>query len=560
MPRKPTGQLILEKTSYYGRYAFKLHGEEKSGYVRLNTLNKLLARQRLNAIIKAEIEGRPADVTETFLEAGERILEIRMKTLSSANSERGNLRKHVFPIIGHIPVTMVSEADVVSVLEQVRDKGHAAETIRHIRNAMSHIFKRLVKDKVRKDNPCPPVEDLPEALPETIDERPKAVLSDEEIFTYLSYTDPREGERYVGSVRERQLMTLLARCVGGMRTGELHGLTWARASADDLAFDSLEVIRYKTRKKAAKAGSKAVARQLYAIGDTVIPFFLRFWYLRTKGLLGHAPDPDSVLFPVRKKNGRLDGKGGRLDNVGEKREETSWAKALRRDIKRAYGIEVLVEHKPGGKRKRGQQEWIWKVVKPESEWPRRLQELLSGTQDRRPLWFHNARNAAAIMAERHERLTAAARFTAHTPKMLQHYREMAGEVDVMPVMPELMPDPQRLGEILIGWCRADGIDPGLVFGQVMAPGDEERIVHALAAGPLALLATGDNPAGGAPGGPGRPVVAPPGSTVITLPEGSISTAQLRKALDGALTLGDVELARTLNLLAASLEEQKGGRQ
>ena len=51
--------------------------------------------------------------------------------------------------------------------------------------------------------------------------------------------------------------------------------------------------------------------------------------------------------------------------------------------------------------------------------------------------------------------------------MLQHYREMAGEVDMVPVAPELMPEAHALLEVLRTWCEVDGIDPDDVFGHLL---------------------------------------------------------------------------------------------
>ena len=148
----------------------------------------------------------------------------------------------------------------------------------------------------------------------------------------------------------------------------------------------------------------------------MLPLFLRYWHARTTKLSGAAPAPDAVVFPVRRERTR--GRG----RVGERRAGSTWGEALRRDIKRAFGLEAFEKG-----------EWVEK--KTSDEYSRRLLELLEGTDDRRPLWFHSSRNAAAIMAERQARLNAAAQVTGHaSARMLSHYLQMAGEVDVVPVL------------------------------------------------------------------------------------------------------------------------------
>lgn len=56
--------------------------------------------------------------------------------------------------------------------------------------------------------------------------------------------------------------------------------------------------------------------------------------------------------------------------------------------------------------------------------------------------------------------------------MLQHYRERVGEVDVVPMFPELLPDADKLVAVLRGWCDAEGIAREDVFGD-SAPQDPD---------------------------------------------------------------------------------------
>lgn len=754
MPRQRKGQLILKAKGYYGKYWKMVNGVEKRVTEFLHTKNRLLAESRLAALIDAEANGRAATVIETVRAATVRIQGERAKTREAGETEQGYMRKWVLPAVGTMLVTEVTEPDIAAVLEKARDSGLAQETILKIRNAAHHVFAKLVKEKKRKDNPVPAAAEIPEALPETFDDRPKAVLTDDELLHYLAYTDPRESEAYLGALRERQLMALLSRCAGGMRSKEVQGITWARARAPE-TFEALEVIRYKTRRKAGQQGSRAVGRQLYPLGDTVLPFFLRYWYVRTTQLAGgQAPSLDRVMFPVRAGAKRL----------GEKRQESYFAKALRRDIKRAFGVEVwragdsalpptegarqvlrlrnagllqkdiaaelkmnihtvrrvlwqnkhlvvaldararvlgaladqhpaaltrqraadqvgmvhdggqfeklwvdllrggLVENTQGGQYRIGDDGWreggLYRITETgrrevaavreaaakvaeqierddfvprggavggkwtaePSAWTRRLRELLEGTDDRKHLIFHNSRNAAAVAAERFERLKAASKFTAHaSASMLQLYRERAGEVDVVPVAPELIPDGERLCAILRGWCVADGIDPVVVFGTGAAteppappsgspnPGEGKRPSEkaqpptTVEIGASVTVLNMENRRGSRetevgpwpskstagcsnrPGGandsddfragatpeesdkgpakrPGASITAENGvddsALVAVLPPGPLTPADVRKALDAALVAGDIHLARRLNQLAGELEADR----
>lgn len=448
MARKATGTLVWHSSGgWFGRYWATVDGERKRLFVSLDTPNETLANKRLAALVDGS--SADADGPDTFEAACERVMQQRARTVSSAPDELGRLRLHVIPSLGRMAVAKVTMADTTAVLEAVRDKGLSGQSIVHVRNAMVAVFKQLRRDGVVKEIPVPDVTELPECLPETIDDRPKAILSDKELLLYLGYTDPREGERFRGTVRERQIMALLSRCVGGMRTGELHGLTWARVGAEGGAFDSIEVIRYKARRKATRRGSKAAVRQVYPLGDTVLPMFLRFWYLRETAR-AEAPRPDAPLFPVRRAR-----RAGDIDRTGERRGATSWAKPLRLDVAAAFKAAAAAGNE-----------------RAPAVGSRRWSELFDGTDDRRPLWFHTTRNMAAVAVERLERLKASARFTGHaSTSMLQHYREMAGEVDVVPMVPELLPNAAELIAILRSWCEADGIDPSDVF----TPGQHSSI-------------------------------------------------------------------------------------
>ncbi|MFM2416366.1 MAG: hypothetical protein RL385_1089 [Pseudomonadota bacterium] len=464
MPRKATGTLVWHRSGWHGRYWAVVDGERKRVFVDLETKNTLDAESKL-AIFIARGSAQPEPGRrESFEEAATRVVEMRRRTIASARAEASYMRTHVVPAIGRMYADEVGKRDVLRVLDAVRDKGLSPQTIVHVRNAIAAVYRQLRKEGVVSVLPVPDADELPEALPEAVDDRPKAILSDTELLAYLAYTDPRDGERFRGAVRERQMMALLARCVGGMRTAEISGLQWGRARFEDRSFDALEVIRYKTRRKAAKKASKAVSRQLYPLADTVLPMFLRFWFMRRAKLEGRELAENDLLFPVRRARRLTDSdKGSAADRVGERRAPTSFANALRRDVQAAFkaASEGFV---PG----------VSKTSVP-ADGSQRWRELFAGTDDRRALWFHNARNAAAVVAERHSRLESAAKFTGHASgAMLQHYREMAGEVDVVPVFPGLLPDGERLMAVLATWCAADGLSLHDVTGSLYASDTTEQ--------------------------------------------------------------------------------------
>lgn len=645
MPRKAEGR-YRKGPNGWSVQIWKTIGTDDNGkpikarrWEALGTHSKDLAHDRGAKLIKAEADGRTAAEPETFEQAAERVMADRAATIATADGQLGWLRKHVFESIGTMLARDVERADLDAILKRMQRDAYAAESMKQVRKALVAVYDALKSEGAlgKKSSPVPPVGELPRPLPEAIDTRPKAVLRDTELLVYLEYADPRGGESWRRAVRERQLMTLLSRCIGGMRTGEIQSLTWARAAADD-GFDRVEVVRHKAKHD----GKQSKVRQLYTLDGTVLPYFLCYWYRRHQHITGAAPALESVLFPVAREARDGDAR------IGERRKDsTSVAKALRRDIKRAFGLEVwnenpepadaarvrkveelarrkvpqraiaaklgmtqpavarLLTGKASG-RPRGSA-GRWESAKSPNEYGRRLLELLEGTEDRKRLVFHSSRNAAALAAERAVRDAEAARATAHSPRMARHYREVAGEIDVVPVRADSIPDAARLLLILRDWCRLDGIDLRDVFGDGFewpdgdgGKGYAKRLrdgkppktaethsrpfqsvsndFSALRAQnrPSKSTAGGSNPSGGAhfagvsekaagtpPPGKGyakRLRAREPSQTerneVAALPPGAASARDLRAAIDAAILAGDGHLARRLNALACDLETRE----
>ncbi|MEY4510501.1 MAG: hypothetical protein RLZZ450_2623 [Pseudomonadota bacterium] len=451
MPRKRTGSLVELKTGFFGRYWADLGDGYKHQFVNLHTENEIIARRKLDALVEAAELGHVVPEVETFAQAAARVLEQRKRLgISSWRGEVSYMDNHVLPTLGRMPATKITKRDVLSVLEKARDAGLAGQTIVHIRNAVSAVFKQLRREGVLDALPVPATDELPESLPESVDDRAKAILSERELLLYASYTDPRKAEMYRGAVRERQMMVLLSLC-GGLRSSELHGLDFGRVQAESGSFDAIEVIRYKTRRKASTKGSKAVARQRYELGKTVMPLFLRYWHLRRAKVSGRAPTCDDLLFPVRRAPS-----SGAGERVGEKRGNSTWASALRRDVQRAF--EAASAAGEPGVPVPGSRRWVDLFDKDGGE--------------RQRLIMHSSRNMAAIAAEKFERLEAAAKFTGHASgHMVQHYRSRAGEeIHVVDVRPELLPDAAALVTVLRSWCAAEGISFALVSG---VPDDDD---------------------------------------------------------------------------------------
>lgn len=104
-------------------------------------------------------------------------------------------------------------------------------------------------------------------------------------------------------------MSVLARCFGGLRTGDLHTLRWE--SFDLPGFEGGWAPRQKTRRP-----------QRLTVPESLRPFLVIYWESKESPTSG-------LMFPVRK---------------GEREGETrlkgaSHARELRRDLKHAFGVD-----------------------------------------------------------------------------------------------------------------------------------------------------------------------------------------------------------------------------
>lgn len=132
------------------------------------------------------------------------------------------MRRHISPVMGHMPLDAVSKETIAAWVNGMRDSGAAAKSIANRHGFLSAMFQNAVDDGVVPSNPCAKTK-----LPET-ERREMVFLSPDEFTVLLSYIP----ERY------QPLVLLLA--VTGMRWGEATAL---RPGDFDLAARRVRVSR-----------------------------------------------------------------------------------------------------------------------------------------------------------------------------------------------------------------------------------------------------------------------------------------------------------------------------
>jgi len=304
MPRARTGTLVppladgiwrarITKTNPDGSSSRPLYS--------LGTTDKALARRKLAKLVALVEAGHDLDnAAVTALGAPERVKDYAAAWLATreaqgvgmAKKERRTLEMYALDAIGRMPLGDVRPSHVRSILDEAAAKGRRRATVGEIRGVLHRLFRAAVEVELVEHNPVTPVR-TPK-LREVRKER--CILTDDEFLRFVACSE-------VGL--EIRMLSLVARCEGGMRTGDLH--TWDWTMIDRVHFAECFIPRAKTK-----------TPQALAIPDVLAPF-VRAWWER-------AGRPESgPVFPVR-----IGARAGQAKSASN-----SYAKRLRRDLFRA---------------------------------------------------------------------------------------------------------------------------------------------------------------------------------------------------------------------------------
>lgn len=356
--RKRTGHLYEVKSGWRARITIEKDGVPVQKSVDLETKDKVVARAKLKRLmdqitagLHPEFISQEAKRVDSFEEAAERIVNASTFITKGRRLER--LRRFVYPAFGKKQVTEVVAGDVRDVLNALADKGYSKQQCQHVRNDISSVLGELWSLDVLPENICKKVK-IPQHA--KVDNRERAVLTDEEFLTYLRWRHPLAKKRRF--VLERQVMSCIARVLGGQRWGDVLTTDWTQFDVPD--FTRARVARRKTN-----------APQTLLVPDQVRPLLVLWWKLQGKPTAG-------LMFPVRK------GK-----RAGKLRTDTSIARDIRIDMKRAFGIEVMGRQVITKANGRTDTKYTWRQAR---EMTARERELLLPKQPyTRPVDFHSFR-------------------------------------------------------------------------------------------------------------------------------------------------------------------------
>jgi integrase len=308
---KRTGTIIAKPSGFFARVWVKLaDGTEERRWINLQTKDRTTAKRKLARLVAAleagevvaEAEAKVLATAETYRAYTLDRNEKRKLTVVMARDEQNNRVRYIYPHIGELPLSKITDDHVRQILEAARDRGLSRGTVVAIRSVLARDMKRARIEKLIEGRPVEDVE-LPEGLKR--DRRPFTSPSDALIAKYLgaahAFWDPR-----LKLDLECKLVVIVSRTQGGMRTAEIIRWDWTMLDLDSFAVC-----------KIARAKTDEV--QTLEIPEVLRPFLAAWWARAGKPVAG-------PVFPVRR---------GPRAGKDKKSRGTSFAARFRRDFFRA---------------------------------------------------------------------------------------------------------------------------------------------------------------------------------------------------------------------------------
>lgn len=280
MSRSRTGSLKLRAGGFHLRVTSDVDGKTKREWYDLDTFDPKVAEAKRARLVEALARGQGPSRQEvagvgTVEDFGTAWLKER-KALGvvSARDEDNNLTRHVYAIVledkrrfGDVKVTDVRPPQIRTVLMAAVAEGLAKGTVKHIRAVMNRLFGAAWQNEVIPENPV-----LKAKLPKMREvKKERVVLTDEEIVQFVSFAKVDH---------ELRVVSICARCEGGMRTGDINTWDWTMIARP--SFATCVVPRSKTE-----------TPQEMAIPEPLRPV-LRAWWEQ------HGSPASGPVFPARR--------------------------------------------------------------------------------------------------------------------------------------------------------------------------------------------------------------------------------------------------------------------
>jgi integrase len=413
--RKRTGNLVWRASGWRARIRIDEDGRSVRKFIDLETTNKSVARRKLNRLVgKAEAGDLQVDDAEKEAtrystdDFAKEHYDARSKWVKSWKDEKRIYDDCLKPKIGTTPIGEVTAADIQECLNDAAAV-RAHESVKKVRSQAFAIFKAARFAGLIQQNPV--------ELVETPDPRrkklPRAIPTDDEFARYVMFPHAVGHKRPPNTVDlEIKVMAIVARTVGGQRGSDVHALEWPAVDIENFA-------KMRVRRPKTEHLSDELDDDEYVVPEVARPFLKAWWMV-------NGQRTDGPVFPNR-----------RGKRAGEAKGKVSHAHALRRDMRRAFGLDA------------------WDAKERQYVETRSLtsreRELFVGTDRIRPVDFHSMRRAFATGLRRAKvdardamRLSAHTSFETHQRYVLDDGPIAAPPAAALPTLAAVLPI-QRLG-------------------------------------------------------------------------------------------------------------------
>jgi integrase len=309
--RARRGSLELRKGSWHARVTVTREGKARREWYDLKTADRGTAERRLAKFLKDEAAGRGGQAAIRAASAPDSIAayyETARARQRLSNQDIDNLRLHLLPRpLAQMAVDEAQSVDIKNFRDDVLkakvkrctgrrgetkqlDKKLRRPTTSKIMGALRRLFDCGVEDELITANPVREVK-LPRlrGKDREIDKK-RVILTDAEIITFIQCKAVDD---------ELRMLSLAARCEGGMRTGDLNAWRY-------------EMIDLEHSIECGIPRTKGAAPDVLEVPEVLRPYLVNWW--RLNGCPTEGP-----VFPVRAE-----------ERAGEHRaERTSYAKRLR---------------------------------------------------------------------------------------------------------------------------------------------------------------------------------------------------------------------------------------
>lgn len=271
--------------SFSVRLTLEVEGETVRKRIHLGTKDRAVAKKRAERLMAGEAMDAVVKQGRTFLEVAEGVMA--ESVIRTANERLSRLRRYAFPVLGELAPEDIKVQDIKACLSLMEDELGWTNSIRHLKNDISSILGQLYSDGELEENAALRIDFKKLKRIQRVTPL-RVVLTDSEFSRFIEYgLTLSEG----GALPELYMLALSARCLGGMRTSDLHAWRWDHI--DTLGWREAQVPRPKTQGPAVFEESGGFVLEPYELPNAFGPYLYAWW--QAAGCPSEGP-----IFPVRR--------------------------------------------------------------------------------------------------------------------------------------------------------------------------------------------------------------------------------------------------------------------